>query len=154
MPGAVKLVFVGIGFWYALTVGVAELKFKEADIYSGQGDWARTLLTTVEGTAYNRGSYYVGSINATLFGVADFLPPPVVLYYLERSLAIDPNSPQTLWFMIMQHLRTGDLTKALPYLEHLERIGPGWPQTENARRVYLAVGQAVKQRQGQSDAKR
>lgn len=78
-----------------------------------------------------------------MFHVADTLPDVLVLEQIDRSLKGDPHSPHLLWYKAMQHLRAGDIENAKTAIDHLERVGKGWPQTENARAVYLAVEKHV-----------
>ena len=148
MSSAFKLILVGVGVWYAVSVALSELRFRDSDIYSASNQPGKAFLAVVEATAYYQASYYSGGVTATVFGMADFLPPQVVIHYLERSARVDPNSAQINWFLAMQHLRTGDYEKAEPYLKRLERHGSKWRQTINARQVFEAVKTKVIQRQG------
>ena len=74
-----------------------------------------------------------------MFSIADSLPQTLVLEQINRVLRSDPHSPHLLWYKAMQHLRAGDLKNAKSAIDHLERVGKGWKETENAKAVYLAV---------------
>lgn len=87
--------------------------------------------------------YYTRESVALMFHVADALPATLILQQIDRVLKGDPNSPHLLWYKAMQHLRNGDLEPAKAAIDHLEQVGRGWKQTENARAVYLAVEKHV-----------
>ena len=148
MSRAAKLILVGIGVWYAVGVGMAEHRFRQSDIQSAHNQWGHAFISVIEATAYYHASYYSAHVISTVFAIADFLPPQVVIHYLRRAASIDPNSPAVNWYLAMQHLRMGDYRRALPYLKRLERHGPKWRQTINARQVFEAVKTKVIQRQG------
>ncbi len=76
---------------------------------------------------------------ASLHGIANSLPPEINLDAIDRALEGDPNSARLLWYKTMQELRRGRTDRAAAPLRRLERLGPGWPQTRNARQIFELV---------------
>ena len=125
----------------AATLG--DFRFSESRIDFRDGKYISAFLGAMRAEAIFPLRYYTRESVATMFHIANRLPPALVLEQINRVLTADPHSPHLLWYKAMQHLRAGNIESALPVIEHLERVGKGWPQTKNARAVYVAVERHV-----------
>ena len=134
-----------------LTATLGDFRYNESRAQYHQGKHVSAFLSALRAEAIFPLKYYTRESVATMFHVADTLPPSLVLEQIDRVLRGDPHSPHLLWYKAMQQLRAGDIMGALPTIEHLERVGKGWPQTKNARAVYLAVAKHVKKLRAQRE---
>ena len=128
-------------FVAAATLG--DFRYSESRVDFREGKYISAFLGALRAEAVFPLKYYTRESVATMFFVADQLPPSLVLEQIDRVLKGDPHSPHLLWYKAMQHLRAGEIESALPVIEHLERVGKGWKQTKNARAVYVAVERHV-----------
>ena len=128
-------------FVTAATLG--DFRYNESRENFHRGKYVSAFLGALRAEAVFPLKYYTRESVATMFHIADTLPPTLVLGQIDRVLRGDPNSPHLLWYKAIQHLRAGDLEGAKTTIEHLERVGKGWKQTENAKAVYLAVEKHV-----------
>ncbi len=135
---------MGLTFAAAATSGGSRYSDAREDFRAGRH--VSAFLATVRAEAIFPLRYYTREAVGTVFFIADKLPPDLILEQLNRALKGDPHSPHLLWFKIMQQLRLTDVTGAKETLDHLEMVGRGWKETENAKAVYRAVKTALQKR--------
>ena len=128
---------------FAVAATAGDFRFSESRENFHDGKYISAFLGAMRAEAIFPLKYYTRESVATMFHIADTLPPALVLEQIDRVLKGDPHSAHLLWYKAMQHLKSGDVEGALPVIEHLERVGKGWPQTKNARAVYVAVERHV-----------
>ena len=136
--------------FYAVMAARGEHYFGEAIVLLREGREVESFVNLVKADAIYPFKYYVREANAALYGVADSLPPAVILSVVDSALEHDPNSANLLWYKIFQELKRGNLKAALPALERMERVDRDFKQTKDARRLFEAVRDKIEamQRKG------
>jgi len=84
-------------------------------------------------------SYFTREFSAVIFTSADSFPPEVILEHVDSALKQDPLAANLNHFKVINELRRGNLKGSLPAVELLEKYYAGWPETDNARKLYEAV---------------
>ena len=138
-----NLMFVTLGVLIAYLNVRAEVEFMAGARLLARGDVESAFLKHVRAAAYFPAIYYVREAHAALNGVANFLPPRIALDVIDRALESDPLNGALLWYKMAQELRWGNLDNAKAALEKLERLGPAWKETKDARTLYDAVSQMI-----------
>jgi len=140
-----------MGIIYAIAATAGDFQYNESRRFLAQSRPVSAFLEAVRAEAIFPLRYYIRENIGTMFNIADSLPQTLVLEQIDRVLKADPHSPHLLWYKAMQHLREGDLKNAKTTIDHLERVGKGWKQTENAKAVYLAVKKHIEKLRAQRD---
>ena len=138
-----NIAFIVVGATIAYLNMRSEIEHMAGTRLIAQGRYEEAFLKHVRASAYFPAIYYVREAHAALNGVANFLPPVVTLEVIDAALRADPLNGGLLWYKIAQELRHGGFDEALKALEKLERVGPKWPETDNARKLFDALKGAV-----------
>ena len=140
----IRTLFLFLGMFYSVMAWRGETYFCYAVKQLKESREVESFVNLVKADAIYPFKHYVREANAALYGVADALPPAVILAVVDNALKHDPNSANLLWYKIYQELKRGNLEAALPALLTMERVDKGFEQTKTARRLFEAVRDKLK----------
>lgn len=100
------------------------------------GDPATAFIRSIEANAVFPLPYYVREANASMMAMAQWVPPDVAAETIGNALANDPYSGNLLWYAAINEMRRGRMDEARAFIDRLQEVGSGWPQTANAEAVY------------------
>ena len=141
-----KLVIVGIGFAYAAAAFFGESAMARSVLAQRNGHVADSFLNMVRAESLFPIPYYIREGNASWFTMAQWVPLDVTKAVVDEALAQDPYSGNLLWHKTIIELRIGDMTEARDSLDRLRAVGRGWPQLENAEKVFAEVEKQIRER--------
>jgi hypothetical protein len=138
-----KVIFAAIGIWFAVASIFGEVwAFKGVKQFRA-GNTVEAFLHLVRAEAVMPFRYYVREASASVHMTASTLPPAVNKAAVERALWADPYSGTLLWYLVVANLRTANLKEAKAALDRLEAVAEGWPQLDNAKKLYGAIEEKV-----------
>lgn len=141
--GIFRALFLALGLWYALASATGELFVNIGNTQADAGDYPAAFVSYLKASGAFPLSNPIREREGTINGIANAIPPDVVLVVLDRVIDNDPNNPLLYWYAAIQALRMQDLPRAAAYMERLKNIGPDWPETKNVEDVYAAVAAMV-----------
>lgn len=134
-----RAVLLAFGLTYAFAAIHGGMLFTAGKKEVRASRYVSALLYLVRAEAVFPLSPHIREAEAVLRGITNALPPEMTLAAIDGALAHDPLSPNMLWHKTLQELRRGNLEGAQNAISLMEKSGPGWPQTENAKEIFKAV---------------